>query len=420
MKPGPNYKWSVVWMIWCISLFNYADRQAIFSVFPLLEKEMGLSTLQLGLLGSAFAWVYGLGAPLAGMIVDRVARTKAILFGLHAWSAICVATGISRNFTQLFLFRAAEGLGETFYYPASMSLISDYHGRETRSRAMGLHQTSVYVGTVAGGFFAGLLGQYYGWRWSFYVFGGLGILLGFVLHKWLIEPERGSADARTVTSPLSYGNFLRVLFTTPTAILLMVGFICMNFVAVVLLSWMPKFLFDKFQLGLAAASLIATFFAQAASMIGSPLGGWLADFARARIPGGRMMVQAIAAVCAVPFVFLCGSAPELTVAIAALAFWGLFKGLYDANIWASLFDVVPLEARGRAVGLMNMVGWLGGGTAPVVIGYFAQKSGLGAAIASAGYVYIAGAVVLGTAALVFAPRDVARHSGSTMSNRAAS
>ena len=326
MKAGPNYKWSVVWMIWCISLFNYADRQAIFSVFPLLEKEMGLSSVQLGLLGSAFAWVYGLGAPLAGMIVDRVARTKAILFGLHAWSAICVATGISRNFTQLFLFRAAEGLGETFYYPASMSLISDYHGRNTRSRAMGLHQTSVYVGTVAGGFFAGLLGQYYGWRWSFYIFGGLGILLGFVLHKWLIEPERGSADARTVTSPLSYGNFLHVLFTTPTAILLMIGFICMNFVAVVLLSWMPKFLFDKFQLGLAAASLIATFFAQAASMIGSPLGGWLADLARARIPGGRMMVQAIAAICAVPFVFLCGSVPELTTAIAALAFWGLFKG----------------------------------------------------------------------------------------------
>jgi MFS family permease len=414
MKTGPNYKWSVVWMIWCISLFNYADRQAIFSVFPLLEKEMGLSSVQLGLLGSAFAWVYGLGAPFAGMIVDRVARTKAILFGLHAWSAICVATGISRNFTQLFLFRAAEGLGETFYYPASMSLISDYHGRETRSRAMGLHQTSVYVGTVAGGFFAGLVGQYYGWRWSFYIFGGLGIVLGFVLKKFLVEPERGSVDAKTVTSAVSYGEFLRGLFTTPTTMLLMIGFVCMNFVAVVLLSWMPKFFYDKFQLGLAAASLIATLFAQVASMIGSPLGGWLADVARARMPGGRIIVQAIAAACAVPFVFLCGHTPELTIAIAALAFWGLFKGFYDGNIWASLFDVVPIEARGRAVGLMNMVGWLGGGTAPVVIGFFAQSLGLGAAIASAGYVYVAGAVVLGLAALVFAPRDVLRYANRSL------
>jgi MFS family permease len=410
MKPGPNYKWSVVAMIWCISVFNYADRQAIFSVFPLLEREMGLSSVQLGLLGSAFAWVYGLCAPLAGMIVDRVARTKAILFGLHAWSAICVATGLARNFPQLFAFRAAEGLGETFYYPASMSLISDYHGRETRSRAMGLHQTSVYMGTVAGGFFAGLLGQQYGWRWSFYVFGGLGILLGFVLHKYLLEPRRGAADAEPVASTLTYQAFLKVLFTTPSAILLMLGFVCMNFVAVVLLSWMPKFLFDKFHLGLAAASLVATLFAQAASMVGSPLGGWFADKARNRAPGGRMMVQAIAAACAVPFVFLCGSTGELTFAIAALTFWGLFKGFYDANIWASLFDVVPAEARGRAVGLMNMVGWLGGGTSPLVIGYLAQSLGLGAAIASAGYVYVAGALVLGTAALVFAPKDVARFS----------
>jgi MFS family permease len=410
MKPGPNYKWSVVGMIWCISLFNYADRQAIFSVFPLLEREMGLSSVQLGLLGSAFAWVYGLCAPFAGIIVDRVARTKAILFGLHAWSTICVATGISRNFTHLFVFRAAEGLGETFYYPASMSLISDYHGRETRSRAMGLHQTSVYMGTVAGGFFAGLLGQHYGWRWSFYVFGGLGILLGFVLHKYLLEPQRGAADAQPTPSTLTYPEFLRVVFTTPSAILLMLGFICMNFVAVVLLSWMPKFLYDKFQLSLATASLVATLFAQAASMVGSPLGGWLADIVRLRALGGRMMVQALAAICAAPFVFLCGSTAELKIAIAALTFWGLFKGFYDANIWASLFDVVPAEARGRAVGLMNMVGWLGGGTSPLVIGYLAQTLGLGSAIASAGYVYIAGAFLLATAALVFAPGDVLRFS----------
>jgi MFS family permease len=405
---SPNYKWHVVGMLWCISLFNYADRQAIFSVFPLLEREMNLDSVQLGLIGSAFAWVYGACAPFAGMIVDRVSRTKAILFGLHAWSAICVATGLSRSFGHLFAFRAAEGLGETFYFPASMSMISDYHGKETRSRAMGLHQTSVYVGTVAGGFFAGLIGQHYGWRWSFYLFGGLGILLGFVLHRYLREPVRGTADAIVVMEKTPYGTFLRSLFTTPTALLLMLAFICMNFVAVVLLSWMPKFLFDRFQLSLATAALVATLFAQAASMIGSPLGGWLADAMRARAPGGRMFVQAVAAVCAVPFVFLCGATRELTVAIAALFFWGLFKGFYDANIWAALFDVVRPEARGRAVGLMNMVGWLGGGTAPLAIGYLATTLGLGGAIASAAWVYVAGAVLLVLAGGVFAPRDVAR------------
>src|SRR5437667_6542161 len=180
-----SYKWWVVAMLWGVAFFNYADRQAIFSVFPLLEREMHLTPLELGLLGSGFAWVYGLGAPFAGWVVDRVSRKTAILGGLHAWSVICLATIVSRNFQQLFLFRAAEGLGETFYFPASTSLISDYHGNATRSRALGLHQTSVYMGTIGGGFFAGLIAESYGWRWSFVLFGALGILLGLVLSRFL-------------------------------------------------------------------------------------------------------------------------------------------------------------------------------------------------------------------------------------------
>src|SRR5215472_941773 len=191
--PG-NYKWYAVGMLWWIAFFNYADRQAIFSVFPLLEKEFHLNVIQLGLLGSSFAWVYGLTAPFAGAIVDRIRRKSAILGGLHAWSLICMATALSRNLGTLLAFRAAEGLGETFYYPASMSLVSDYHGKETRSRALGVHPTSVYVGTIAGGFFAGLIGQNYGWRWSFLVFGGLGVVLGFFLSRFLIEPKRGASD----------------------------------------------------------------------------------------------------------------------------------------------------------------------------------------------------------------------------------
>src|SRR5438552_13966156 len=109
-------------MLWWISFFNYADRQAVFSVFPLLEREMHLSAVQLGLLGSGFALVYGVAAPLAGLVVDRIRRKTAILGGLHVWSVICAATVVSRTFRQLLFFRAAEGLGETFYFPASTSL----------------------------------------------------------------------------------------------------------------------------------------------------------------------------------------------------------------------------------------------------------------------------------------------------------
>jgi MFS family permease len=392
-----NYKWRVVAMLWGISFFNYADRQAIFSVFPLLEREMQLTPVQLGLLGSAFAWVYGLASPLSGMVVDRVSRKAAILGGLHIWSVICAATALSRNFRHLFLFRAAEGLGETFYFPSSMSLISDYHGRDTRSRAMGLHQTSVYVGTIGGGFFAGLIGQHYGWRLSFVVFGLLGILLGVVLHLYIREPPRGAAEGgdRAAAAPLSLGAFLRLLVRTPPLVCLMGAFMCANFVAVVLLSWMPKFLYDRFGMSLAMAGLTATLFVQLASMAGAPLGGWLADAWRRRSPAGRMAVQAIGVFGGAPFVALCGLTPSVAVMILALTFWGLFKGLYDANIFASAYDVVAPEARGTTAGFMNAVGWLGGGgSAPVVIGIIAQRESLGFAIALTSTVYVAAGVLL--------------------------
>src|SRR5260221_177229 len=146
VAPGPCYKWWVVFMLWFICFFNYADRQAIFSVFPKLKEEFHFDKVQLGLIGSAFMWVYALGAPVAGYIADRVRRKDLILGGCLFWSAITLLTGWCRQLWHFVTVRALEGLGETFYFPASMSLVSDYHGRETRSRAMSFHQSSVYAG----------------------------------------------------------------------------------------------------------------------------------------------------------------------------------------------------------------------------------------------------------------------------------
>ena len=395
-------------MLWSISFFNYADRQAIFSVFPLLERELGLSPVQLGLLGSSFAWVYGMMGPLAGFVVDRVKRKTAILSGLEIWSVICASTALSRNFTQLLLFRAAEGLGETVYYPASMSMVGDYHGAETRSRAMGIHQTSVYIGTIAGGFFAGAIGQHYGWRWSFIVFGGLGILLGVVLQRLLIEPRRGASDAPEASdAAVPVSEFLRMVWNTPTFLILLGAFVCSNFVAVVLLSWMPKFLYDKFHMGLAMAGLTATIFVQLASMLGSVAGGWLADNYRKRTRRARMAVQAVGVLCGAPFVVLCGLTRSVGMLVLALTAWGFFKGLYDSNIWASLFDVVRPAARGTACGLMNCMGWLaGGGSAPVVIGLIAQRESLGLAIALASVVYVASGILLIIGIVFFVNKDM--------------
>src|SRR5436305_3124967 len=127
--PRSNYKWAVVAMLWFVCFFNYADRQAIFSVFPLLKSEMTLSDVQLGIVGGAFMWVYAAALPLAGLVGDRVPRKALILGGLVFWSLVTLATATATRYGHLVLFRALEGLGEAFYFPASMSLISDYHGR---------------------------------------------------------------------------------------------------------------------------------------------------------------------------------------------------------------------------------------------------------------------------------------------------
>jgi MFS family permease len=389
-------KWRVVAMLWCIAFFNYADRQAIFSVFPLLEREMHLTAVQLGLLGSGFAWVYGLASPVAGFVVDRMPRKRVILGGLHVWSFVCMATALSRTFTHLFFFRAAEGLGETFYFPASTSLISDYHGARTRSRALGIHQTSVYMGTIGGGFFAGLIAEHYGWRRSFIVFGGLGMLLGLVLSRILHEPPRGAAEGGVASQGTTGGVPI-----SASLLCLLGAFMCANFVAVVLLSWMPKFLFDRFHMSLSTAGLTATVFVQLASLAGAPVGGWLADWWRQRSPAGRMAVQALGMFAGAPFVAICGTTHSVIVLVVSLTCWGFFKGLYDANIFASAFDLVPPEARGRTAGFMNMIGWLaGGGSAPLVIGLVAERSSLGAAMALASVVYLAAGALLVTAALV--------------------
>jgi len=196
------YKWAVVALLWLVCFFNYADRQAIYSVFPLLKAEMGLTDVQLGVVGASFMWVYAAAAPLAGIAGDRFARRTIVVSGLIFWSLVTVATAVSTQYSHLVVWRALEGLGEAFYFPASMSMLSGYHGAATRSRAMSIHQSSVYAGTIAGGTVAGMMGQAFGWRSSFYLFGTLGALLGLVLIVCLREPLRDEPPGPAVAAVL--------------------------------------------------------------------------------------------------------------------------------------------------------------------------------------------------------------------------
>src|SRR5258707_11300277 len=119
-------------MLWFICFFNYADRQAISAVMPELETEFHFDKVDQGWISSAFMWVYAAGAPFAGLVADRFRRKDLILGGCLFWSFVTVTTGWCGKLWQFIGVRALEGFGETFYFPATMSLLSDYHGR-TRS-----------------------------------------------------------------------------------------------------------------------------------------------------------------------------------------------------------------------------------------------------------------------------------------------
>jgi MFS family permease len=397
----PQYPWAAVGLLWFCGFFNYADRQAVFSVFPLLGIEFQVSKGQLGLLGSAFMLVYAVASPFTGYLVDRFSRRFLIIVGLLFWSVVCALTAVSRTFMQLVFFRASEGLGESCYFPASMSFLADYHGPRTRSRALGIHQTSVYLGTAGGAAFTGFLAGYVGWRAPFWILGAVGIIYGVILFALLVEPGRNQAEAEekgkrvgpenddwgpAAPEAATLGEQIRRIIANPAAALLLLVFVGANFVATTFLTWLPMFIFEKFDLGLDKSSFTSTFW-PLASLPGAIYGGVAADWAARSRKGGRMRVQSIGLILGSPFVFLTGWSHSVPLLIASLIGAGLCKGIYDSNIFASIFDVVRHEDRGVAAGLMNGLGWVGGFAAPTVVGFAADRFSLGMVIGSTAGVY---------------------------------
>ncbi len=412
-KPRAAYKWWVVGMLWFVCFFNYADRQAIFAVFPKLKEEFGFDPVQLGFIGSAFMWVYAAGAPLAGYICDRFRRKNLILGGCLFWSFVTITTGWCSKLWHFVTVRAMEGLGETFYFPASMALVSDYHSHRTRSRALSFHQSSVYVGTILGSWIGAWFAEHIGWRVGFYMFGSLGMVLALVLFRFLREPARGEADAAVeppasapdcAAAPVSVGEALTLIFRSPAVPLLMLTFVLANFVATIFLTWTPTFLVEKFGFKLTSAGLSGTIFIHLASALSVPVAGWLADKLSRRFAGGRMLVQASGLLIGAAFVAMVGRTTDKTTLILAMTIFGCCKGFYDSGIFASVYDLVEPRARGTAAGLMNTVGWGGGALGPLFVGLVAkygrqptEVANMSEAIAWCGAFYVAAATLIGLA-----------------------
>jgi MFS family permease len=375
-------------MLWLVCFLNYADRQAIFSVFPLLKTEFGLSDVQLGVVASCFMWMYAVCGPLAGWVSDRISPRLVILGALAFWSLVTAGTALAHGYGALIVFRTMGGLGEAFYFPAAMSLIGAYHGPETRSRAMSLHQSSVYAGTIAGGATSAFIAENHGWRMSFTIFGACGVLLALVLFAFLKNPAGREFSAVPRQHKTAFFSGVREVLQGRRTVMMIGVFMGANFVAVIFLTWLPTFLTRKFHMSLTNAGWNSTVYLQIASVGGVLLGGVLADRFAKKVRGGRQLVQGMGLLCGVPFLFLTGWSLSVRGLILGMIGFGFFKGIYDANIWASLYDVIPVERRGVTAGIMNSMGWLGGGVAPIAVAGVAERYGLGATISTSSIIYL--------------------------------
>ena len=172
-----------------INLLNYLDRNVIFALFEPIKRELALSDAQLGWLGSAYILVFSVAALPFGVISDLRSRRAVIAMGVSVWSAFTVLSGLVRSFSQLFICRAAVGIGEAAYGPAASSLVADYFPSRGRAMAMGVLASGVSLGGVLGSYLGGKLEAAYGWRVAFMAVGVPGFLCAVLVAR-LIDPAR--------------------------------------------------------------------------------------------------------------------------------------------------------------------------------------------------------------------------------------
>lgn len=379
--PHQKTAWLVVALLWIVALLNYLDRQVIFSLFPLLRASLHLNDVQLGLLGSAFLWVYAGFSPLAGWAGDRFGHRRVIVFSLAIWSLITAATALAQNFPSLILVRGLMGVSEAFYIPAALALISAWHGERTRSRAIGIHQSGIYAGIILGGFGGAWVGEHYGWRAVFWLLGAVGVVYALLLPLLLREPHAPHSPSSPRPGFLSSA---RSVLACPGFWPILSVFTAMSLASWLVYTWMPLFLYEKFGLSLTGAGFAATFSVQLASIGGILLGGWLGDWSAARFPRGRIWTQ-IAGLClAAPFLALSGIAAQPWILYAALVLYGAGRGIYDCNVMPVLCGVVAPGERSTAYGLLNFAGTIGGGLIAFAGGALKSTLGLGAVLAATG------------------------------------
>ncbi|OFY41083.1 MAG: MFS transporter [Bacteroidetes bacterium GWF2_40_14] len=403
-----TYKWEVLALLWIAFFVNQADRQVFNVVLPLIKADLSLTDLQVGMIATAFNLIFALLVPMAGYIGDLFSRKWIVTLSILFWSIATMFTGLSNGVLMLIIMRSiATGGGEAFFGPANYSLLASYH-KNTRSFAMSIHQTSYYLGIIVSGYLAGYVGEHYGWRNAFYIFGAVGVIHAIVLIFRLkdkrdnLTSEKGLDEKVAIKEKIKFLEGFKVLFTTPSAVVLTIGFSGLIFVITGYLTWMPTYLYENFGMSLSSAGFHSMFYTHLFAFFGVLIAGKLSDRIARKNPASRMMMQGISLLAAAPFIVLMANSTVMVTIFIGFAGFGFARAFFDANTYTVLYDVVPEKYHSSVSGVMIMTGFLVGSLSPVILGYLKPLFGLSFGISLLAVVWVVcGALLIFTSKYLF-------------------
>lgn len=361
--------WIAVILLMPVALLNYLDRQMLATMKTSMVGDIpGIGTEEgWGWVLGWFKWTYAILSPFGGYIADRFSKRHVICLSLLVWSAVTWWTGHVSSYHELVWARALMGVSEAFYIPTALAMIANYHPGQTRSTAVGVHQTGIYLGQILGGF-AGYAADSpdHGWRWAFSTCGMIGVIYALPLLAALRNPEPApEAAEEPKTRP---GDAFAGLLGNRNFILLLLYFTLPAIAGWVVRDWMPTILKEKFALGQGMAGVSAILYVQIASIVGVVVGGTLADRWMKRTDRGRIFASAIGMALFLPALFSIGNAGTLSVAVVGLMAFGFGWGFFDCNNMPILCQIARPEWRATGYGLMNLVSISCGGAGDVMFG----------------------------------------------------
>ena len=383
MKEHKYYPWIVVGLLWVVALLNYMDRQMLSTMrdsmcVDIVELEQAAN---FGRLMAVFLWIYGFMSPLAGMIADRLNRKWLIVGSLFVWSFVTLMMGFCTTFEQVYALRALMGVSEALYIPAGLSLITDYHQKETRSLAVGIHMTGLYIGQALGGFGA-TLAHAYSWEQTFQGFGWVGILYSLVLIVCLRDKKEHVVQKVAINQAgenpaLAAVKGVGMLLTNIAFWIILLYFATPSLPGWATKNWLPTLFAENLQIDMAQAGPLSTFTIAISSFFGVIIGGLLSDRWVQRNIRGRVYTGAIGLALTIPALVLLGFGHSLPAIIGGGLCFGLGFGIFDANNMPILCQFVSARYRATAYGILNMTGVFAGAAITSILGNSTDAGNLG-------------------------------------------